>query len=78
MDLKLRLFQMGQSVLSLDCKSIKKCVELDGIPTLVGRSIELNCHKYAGCGLVKGFPNCRCKDGYFGDGVYRCERKSKY
>ncbi|XP_021348638.1 zonadhesin-like isoform X2 [Mizuhopecten yessoensis] len=63
---------LGTRYVSDDCTTVTKCTNENGEAILERVTISERCHKDGMCGVVDGYHQCKCKDGYHGDGINSC------
>ena len=73
--MKTNILQLGEEVLSADCKVTYKCVMSNGAAKVTEEASE-NCHDNAVCHQnADGESLCKCKEGFDGDGITECKSK---
>ena len=76
--MKTNTLQLGEEVLSADCKVTYKCVMSNGAAKVTEEASE-NCHDNAVCHQnADGESLCKCKEGFDGDGITECKSKCLY
>ena len=73
--MKTNILQLGEEVVSTDCKVTYKCVMSNGAAKVTEEASE-NCHDNAVCHQnADGESLCKCKEGFDGDGITECKSK---